>query len=73
MLEIAAPPSALVIIYLLTINIKLCRWVSHIMTQVGIDVWIRVVKLLLIVVVIVIVMKHLWRNSNSNRLCKIQE
>ena len=41
LLEIAAPPSVLVIIYLLTINIKLCRWVSHIKTQVGIDVWVN--------------------------------
>ena len=35
LLEIAAPPSVLVLIYLLTINIKLCRWVRHIKTQVG--------------------------------------
>ena len=41
LLEIAASPSVLVIIYLLTINIKLCRWVSHIKTQVGIDVWVK--------------------------------
>ena len=34
-------------------------------------VFIRVVKLLLIVMVIV--MKHLWSNSNSNRLLKIPE